>query len=351
MKNAIFLQNITLTDLNSCDNADSFLQSGFWGTFKAHFGWKAKGFLTDWGDYGKGPLLLIYRSLAPGISFAYIPFGPELPEHFPVGSIERSTALGECAEALRSFLPASTAFIRFDPPWYTTFDSEPPHLEKPFSHAGADVQPAHTVLIDLQPDEESILQLMKAKWRYNIGLAHKKGVIIRRTDASGVDHFYDLLHETAQRDGISVHGIDYYRGLFTIDYAGKKPDLRLYEAEYQGQPLSAIVTLFHGHSATYLYGASSNLNRNVMAPHALQWQAMQDAKAAGCTVYDLFGIAPNPDPNHPMAGLYFFKTGFGGTIIHRAGSWDYAYRPLLKHLFEKAEGIRKFVWKFRKHSH
>jgi lipid II:glycine glycyltransferase (peptidoglycan interpeptide bridge formation enzyme) len=85
-----------------------------------------------------------------------------------------------------------------------------------------------------------------------------------------------------------------------------------------------------------------------MAPYALQWKAMEDARAAGCLEYDLFGIPPRDDPNHPMAGLYRFKTGFGGTIIHRNGSWDYPYRPVVKSLFEAAEGLRKQLRSMKK---
>jgi lipid II:glycine glycyltransferase (peptidoglycan interpeptide bridge formation enzyme) len=99
--------------------------------------------------------------------------------------------------------------------------------------------------------------------------------------------------------------------------------------------------LFRGKEATYLYGASSNIKRNLMAPYALQWKAIQDAQSSGCIVYDLFGIPPNEDPDHPMAGLYRFKTGFGGSIIHRPGSWDYPCKPLLYTLFKRAEHLRK----------
>jgi lipid II:glycine glycyltransferase (peptidoglycan interpeptide bridge formation enzyme) len=42
-----------------------------------------------------------------------------------------------------------------------------------------------------------------------------------------------------------------------------------------------------------------------------------------------------------MSGLYRFKTGFGGRIIHRPGSWDYPYKPLACALFRTAEGMRK----------
>jgi lipid II:glycine glycyltransferase (peptidoglycan interpeptide bridge formation enzyme) len=223
-------------------------------------------------------------------------------------------------------------------------------MGKPFSRAGADVQPPDTVLIDLSPPEETILMGMKPKWRYNIRLAGRKGVSIRRRGEEGLEGFYALLRETARRDRVAIHGFDYYRTLFvhTREYGEQRredspPGLetRLYLAEHGGDLLAGIVTLFRGTSAVYLYGASSDRKRNLMAPYALQWAAMGDAKRAGCLAYDLFGISPDGDPSHPMAGLYRFKTGFGGRIIHRPGSWDYTYRPLAKGLFTAAESLRK----------
>ncbi|MCL2068259.1 MAG: peptidoglycan bridge formation glycyltransferase FemA/FemB family protein, partial [Treponema sp.] len=68
-----------------------------------------------------------------------------------------------------------------------------------------------------------------------------------------------------------------------------------------------------------------------------------DAKEAGCIYYDLFGIPPDDNPTHPMAGLYRFKTGFGGQIIHRPGSWDFPYKPAIYCLFNIAEALRKKI--------
>jgi lipid II:glycine glycyltransferase (peptidoglycan interpeptide bridge formation enzyme) len=85
-----------------------------------------------------------------------------------------------------------------------------------------------------------------------------------------------------------------------------------------------------------------------MATYALQLKAMEDARLFGCLSYDLFGIPPSEDPTHPMAGLYRFKTGFGGQIIHRPGSWDYPYRPIIYRLFRSAEALRQNLRKLRK---
>jgi lipid II:glycine glycyltransferase (peptidoglycan interpeptide bridge formation enzyme) len=319
-----------------------------WGRFKSRFGWEARAFSVDWNQGGLKTLLTLSRRIAPFISMSYIPWGPELPADFPDDPRLRSEAMAELARALRPFL--SAAFVRFDPVWFDTKSAE--SRERPLLHdcgfrrAGADIQPPDTVLVDLTPPLDDILAAMKPKWRYNTGLAEKRGVVVREQE-NGIEIFYRLLKETAMRDNISVHSMEYYRALFEEARGESSPaipaQLRLYTAQHENDDLAAIVALFRGTQAVYLYGASSNIKRNLMAPYALQWKAMRDAKTFGCTDYDLFGIPPDENPGHPMAGLYRFKTGFGGRIVHRPGSWDYPYKPVLSALFKKAENIRKKI--------
>ncbi|MDR1869991.1 MAG: peptidoglycan bridge formation glycyltransferase FemA/FemB family protein [Treponema sp.] len=354
-----YIREIIETDLEVCETAPSFLQSAMWGEFKSRFGWDARAFLIDLGDgHEKTPLLTLSRRLAPGFSFTYVPWGPVLPEDF--SAEDRAPALVQVAAKLKPLLAHNAVFIRFDPPWYNVdsedfaavSESESAMLQNAgFLRAAADIQPPDTVLVNLAPSCEEILSLMKPKWRYNVSLAQKKGVQVNTSGAQiasnpqELENFYTLLKETAQRDGIAIHSFDYYKTLFQIcaeqGKNGKGQTLRLYTAVHEGDTLAAIVVLFRRDFATYLYGASSGIKRNLMAPYALQWRAMQDAKEAGCQFYDLFGIPPNENPNHPMAGLYRFKTGFGGQIIHRSGSWDYPYKKAVYALFNSAEAFRK----------
>jgi lipid II:glycine glycyltransferase (peptidoglycan interpeptide bridge formation enzyme) len=351
---AEYIRNISNGELSVCDGADSFLQSAFWGIFKSRFGWVSRAFLIDWAGAGERSLLVLSRRLAPGFSMAYVPWGPELPGNFLPADERRIDALAELARKLRKFLPRDTVFIRFDPPWRREerAGGGANRRYSPLKRAASDIQAPDTVLLDLTSAPEDMLAAMKPKWRYNIGLAEKRGVTVSRPDAEGLPVFYRLLTETARRDGIAIHSIRYYQALFEIRPGGAagRPMLepRLYTAEHEGDVLAAIVVLCRGKKATYLYGASAGVKRNLMAPYALQWKAMRDAKAFGCEVYDLFGIPPNEDPSHPMAGLYRFKTGFGGTIIHRSGSWDYPCRPFFHALFNAAERLRKKVRDLRK---
>ena len=339
-----FFKAVVPSELSVCDGAESFLQSDFWGSFKARFGWNARSFIIEWSDGNTSPLMVIRRRLMPGISFAYSPWGPELPKNVNLSDEEKSHALADLSKALCHLMPKDTAFIRFDPPWYSEgAETEGPQLFAPFFRSGADLQPPVTVIINLEDSEEAILQAMKPKWRYNIRLAEKKGVTIRRADEEGLETFYHLYQATAKRDGIAIHGIEYYETLFSHcrNYDSSAQNITLYLAEHEGEAISGVIVLFRRQEAVYLYGASADHKRSLMAPYALQWQAIRDAKAASCTCYDFFGIPPNEDPTHPMAGLYRFKTGFGGKIIHRPGSWDYIYRPFMSKLFAMAESLRK----------
>jgi len=352
----------------------SFLQSRQWGEFKSAFGWKPLRFALESEGRRLG-LSLLVRSLPFGFSFSYLPHGPELEP-----SVEdRAAFLARLSEELRPFLPKRCLFIRFDPPWYEAESQEAaaqtpppaqpdapqrarvpreirrPIIGKPLRRAAYDVQPPDTVLVDLRPTEADILGAMKPKWRYNIRLAEKKGVCVEAGGAEAIPVFYELYRETSARDRIAIHPETYYRQLFELSAeefggAGSKPfDLRLWVARREGKALASIITLFYGEQGTYLYGASSDEGRNFMPAYALQWAAMKAAKAAGCERYDLFGIPPDDDPEHPMAGLYRFKTGFGGEIAHRAGSWDY---PLIRPAyacFKAAEAARAWWYKdFRK---
>jgi lipid II:glycine glycyltransferase (peptidoglycan interpeptide bridge formation enzyme) len=126
--------------------------------------------------------------------------------------------------------------------------------------------------------------------------------------------------------------------------AGLIPSVRLYLAEHEGECIAAIITLFSPRQAVYLYGASSNIKRNLMATYLLQWQAITDAKDAGSRIYDFYGISPTDDKHHPMHGLYRFKTNFGGTIIHRPGSIDAVVSPVYR-LYCVMEKVRMFYHK------
>ena len=339
-----FLKELIKADLSVCDKAASFLQSGFWGSFKAQFGWEAFAFRAVWKttvyEQKEKTLLVLRRRLAPAFSLAYVPWGPELPDDVPYQG-----ALEELAKCLKEKLPKDTVFIRFDPPRLLDSDSQSA-IPPSFIRAEADIQPPDSVILDLTQPMDSIIENMKPKWRYNCKLALKKGVKVKLAEKKEIDIFYKLLKETSKRDRIAIHGFEYYKAL--LENIFNAPEIRMYLAEHEGDVLAGIVMLFRGLNAVYLYGASSGNKRNLMPSYALQLKAIEDAKNFGCKKYDFFGIPPGNDTSHSMAGLYQFKTGFGGKIIHRPGSWDFPYRKIIYRVFRIVENLRSTFKKLKK---
>ena len=102
-----------------------------------------------------------------------------------------------------------------------------------------------------------------------------------------------------------------------------------------------------GDSAAYLYGASSDEERQRMPAYAAQWAGLRWAKARGCTSYDLWGI-PDATEEELEAGftdrqdglwpVYRFKRGFGGEIKRTVGAADRVYNKLLHRLYVRRRG-------------
>ena len=88
-------------------------------------------------------------------------------------------------------------------------------------------------------------------------------------------------------------------------------------AEYEGKPLAALFVARNGNRAYYLYGASTNEERNRMPTYLLQWEAMKWAKARGCEEYDLWGV-PDEDEETLEAEFQSRHDGYGVSIASNA---------------------------------
>lgn len=344
-----------------------FTQSCFWAEFKSRHGWKNCPVTVDGTNYS---VLILHLNLRfKKISIAYIPMAPECDS--TLSPKELAEGLSKLALALKPELPANTFCIRFDPAMdFEETSNRDEYVQKfrqtngSFSvkKALTDVQPPDTTVLSLidgktnKRSDDDLLAAMKSKWRYNIKLAAKKSVAVEKYDfaTDGFDkafeEFYTLFQQTSQRDGVQFHNKSYYQDLFELasksQYAkDEKVTITLYLAKHEDDYLAGIITLFCPGEAVYLYGASGNIKRNLMPAYLLQWTAIQDAREYGCPAYDFYGMPPTDDENHPMHGLYLFKTGFGGKIIHRPGSFDAIIKKGDYTLYAVAEKMRAFYYK------
>ena len=323
---------------------DSFLQTPFWAEVKAAEGWRPYFF-----DEDGGRILLLVRTLRRGLAVGYVPFGWGRSAVTPQSAAEKSRRWKkETGEPL--FL------VKWDLPLYAVFGREEGidsrfdfGIGAPLKKAVADIQPPDTTILDLTKSDEELSAAMHRKTRYNIRYAEKSGVRVREASADELPAWYKLYQTTAVRDKIAIHSEAYYRRVLEksapFSQKDEKPCVKLYLAEHEGDLLAGIIVLFYKKRAVYVYGASSNEKRNLMPAYLLQRHAVRVARGAGCTAYDFYGIPPTDDPRHPMHGLYRFKTGFGGVLIHRCGVYDAPVRPVFYALFRTAERARQFYFK------
>lgn len=327
-------------------------QSVFWSAVKKKQGITCEAYdikvrpqelgLSNQSAYLLDDLLILIQPITKESCLAYSPYGPFLTPSDEIAG----PFLEELSEALRPHLPEECIALRWDLPWESPwaldadgFDENgqwkgPPQpelqelrlnwgtCEHNLRKASGDILPTDTLLVTLRHDEDDILASMKAKTRYNIRLAKRHGIVVKRGSFEDLDVFYTLYRQTCRRNRLNLHHRSYFETLFITGC----DDFELLIAYLDRQtPLAALFITYSGDRATYLYGASSSDHRNKMAPYLLQWEAIKHAKENGCRQYDLFGTPPNKNPAHPMHGLYRFKSGFGGDELHRLGCWDYPF--------------------------
>lgn len=316
------------------------LQTWEWGQVKARFGWEPMPKIWYGADGSPSAAALILgRSVAiPGLPIRlrvlYAPKGPVL-RAWGEADLRRKVL-----DDLRLLaLEQGAIFIKIDPDVSLGIDipgSEKATIDALGETVQADllsfgwrfsseqVQFRNTVLIDLRPSLDDLLGSMKQKTRYNIRLAERKGVTVRLGTLADLDLLYQMYVETAVRDGFVIREREYYQVLWkTFLEAGMVEPLI---AEVEHQPVAGVVIFRFANQAWYLQGMSRQEHREKMPNYLLQWKAIQRARQAGCTVYDLWGAPDSFQSNEPLWGVYRFKEGLGGKLVRHIGAWDLPVR-------------------------
>lgn len=164
----------------------------------------------------------------------------------------------------------------------------------------------YTAIIDLSQSIDDILSLMKPKWRYNIRLTEKKWVdarIVEKNDKN-IKEFYDLMNETTSRDNFSWNTFEYYKSFLNI-----LENSELILAYKDWIAIAWGIFVFSNEESIYYYWASTSKKeyRNLMAPYAVQFLAIWEAKNRWSKIYDFLWIATPWDKNSELSWVTDFK--------------------------------------------
>lgn len=324
-------------DFVSASECCNITQSYEWGELGPHLGAQTMriGVVDDEGKLCAAMLMLIVRAPIIRRPYFYAVRGPVIDD-------PSSPALSALLNFVRTEARRQGAFmLKVEP----SVDDEDErwllalrrHGFRPNPYA---VHIRNEWVLNIQPDEQEILAGMKEKWRYNIRLAGRKGVTVRRGEGQAdLDTFYKIYEMTSERDQFFIHNKAFYEEVMRL----YSPDDRfaLFLAEYQGEPIAGIIVLRYGRWSWYMYGASSNEHRNLMPNHLLQWNGIQWARSHGCWYYNFRGIPDILEEGQELWGVYIFKRGFGGYAMRALETHDLVYQPLVYNVYMRLLEVKR----------
>ncbi len=301
------------------------VQSSLWARVKALAGWRAVRFtVTRAGRIVAGAQIL-FRLLAFGIAAGYVPRGPVLAFDDPELA---ELVLGRLHQVARAH---RIQYLIVQPP------GNSPALVDRLSASGSlpgsfELVPTATVLVDLGRDLDSIMAALQSKTRYNIRVGQRKGVAIRQGTADDLGIFYRLHVITGRRHRFPVYPERYFCETWRILHPGGH--IKLFIAEWEGEPLSAQLLLPFGDTVKYWRGAWSGECGNLHPNEAMHWNAIAWAKSQGYRYYDFDGInrriaarileGENHRGGMPRT-IDSFKLGFGGQVTLYPPAREFIY--------------------------
>ncbi len=293
------------------------LQSRAWGEFKRTHRWMPRYLVTE----GEPRIaVLVLRHTVPGLGeLGYVPKGPG------VASIEQ---LAPVLEGLRRTSGRAFA-MKLEPEIEESAAATAALRALGLEKSRHDVQISRaTIIVDLRPDEDALLASFKPKCRYNIRLAQRHGVTVAAVplDGASIDTMYALMASTRDRAGFTLRTKEYFSSYWRLHAAAGQG--QLFFASLDGEVLAGVFATFLGRKAWYKDGGSTKEHAAVMAPHLLQWEVMRWLRDRGVAAYDLVAVPPAAQltPDHPLYGLYRFKSGFSEHITEYVGTWDLPIR-------------------------
>ncbi len=317
------------------------LQTSAWAALKAPAGWAcARVGLRDAAGRLCAGAQLLFRPLPLRLgTMAYLPMGPLLPDAAQADALW--AAIDAAARA------RGAAFLKWEPGFPPPGAPAPQPAALGFAPSPQTIQPPRTVLIALDADDDGLLARMNQGTRRKIRQSQKNDIRYWEAAAHELPLFTGMMQMTGARNIFGVHSPDYYAlayRLFVPQHAA------LILAEHEGEPLAGVMVFALGDSAWYLYGASSDSKRNLMAAYGVQWAAIRWARARGCRTYDMWGI-PDEDEavleaqfqqrSDGLWGVYGFKRGWGGQVARTPGAWDRVCNPALYAAYRLALRLRR----------
>ncbi|MFA6518337.1 MAG: peptidoglycan bridge formation glycyltransferase FemA/FemB family protein [Candidatus Shapirobacteria bacterium] len=186
-----------------------------------------------------------------------------------------------------------------------------------------------TWLVDVTGTEEEVMSRMRKTTRNLVRRGEREGIKISQSqELEEVEHLYELQMEVVKRNNFVPFSKRYLK--LEMEEFFKNDEAVLFLGGVGNDISGVALIVFLGKRAFYYQSGSKETKEPVN--YLLQWRVIQEARKRGCTIYNMWGIAPENVPNHPWRGLTIFKTGFGGEAKKYMHAQDlpisWQYHPL-----------------------
>ncbi len=328
-------------DLNNFCNNVPFTQANFYGNWQKSLGRSVRRFLIDNNNKTVAYFQLIKYPLLLNKSYLYIPYGPviknfkELPKDF----------FANLKQELKRIAKAENAvFVRLDFTPSVPNDTLAKFFTKAplYTYHSAYFQPRAEWFLGLGKPKEELLMDMHTDNRYSIRLSEKKQItteIITKDFEKYFDVFYELMTETAKRNGFSLHSRNYYEHIFTD--LSKISGAHLVIAKYGQKILVIKIIIVFGIVSNDVFTGSSSEERNRRPTYLTIWRAISHAKELGCQFYNFGGISTENKIYKGWDGLTAFKKKFGGEEIKHSDFFDLVTSPFWYWVYNFRKRLKK----------
>lgn len=291
---------------------------------------------------------LAIKKHTPVGNYLYLPYGPVLkePESLTL-ALKSLTALAKKEKVI---------FIRIEPRDQKSVKYLPKTARKV-----KDLSPADTWVLDLAPDDHTLIKNFSQGTRTGYNTYAKKGLKIESTkNLDAIKYLVALQAQLFKKKHLTAYDEQYLRAELSQPFA------TLYlvkyqhpEVEYQpvdvpssytpsgpiprdGQILAASLFFDYEGTRYYMQSATDWTYHKLPATVALLSTAIFDAKKKGIKHFDFWGIAPDDaTSDHPWYGFTKFKKSFGGAPKHYAGTYDIVLNKFKYQLYHNLKKLKK----------
>ncbi|WP_017198676.1 peptidoglycan bridge formation glycyltransferase FemA/FemB family protein [Arthrobacter sp. M2012083] len=304
-----------------------FLQTPAWAAVQRSLGRRVHE------QSGPGWSFLAIEEKNPAGKVIYAPYGPVAE------SVEAFDAATGALVALAK--AEGAAFVRMEPAaaGFAASDADALLRARGMTPAPVNQQPELSWIVDLEGDFKDVLAGMKPTNRNLYRNIHKKGVTFRASqDPADISVLLHFLHLTAARNGFKPQSDEY----LTQVAASLLPNGAgtLFIAELEGEPIAAAFAYDSADTRVYAHAALDDTHRKLSAGIPLLVTLMADAREKGLKHVDLWGVAPEDQPDHKWAGFTAFKKSFGGREVSYPGTWDLPVNKLRYGAYQLARKLR-----------